>query len=205
MAKTKLGLQDLTVSEKIEMGQRVASSLENNPRFPNAGDLISALSTATSDLTTAHTDAATKRQAAQLATEVVTQKEEEWNQVMNRVGGMVEMASNGDTAVILSAGVGVRTARAAVGVLPAPANLTAEAGAHEGTIDLSWKPLRGASSYEVQQSLQGTEGWEHVCSCTRSKVTVSGLSSGTRHYFRVRAVGAAGAGPWSDTVNRIAS
>jgi hypothetical protein len=40
---------------------------------------------------------------------------------------------------------------------------------------------------------------------TKSKATVTGLTSGTRYWFRVAAIGSAGQGPWSDPATAIAS
>ena len=39
---------------------------------------------------------------------------------------------------------------------------------------------------------------------TKSKATVTGLTSGTKYWFRVRAIGATGPGPWSDPATKIA-
>ena len=39
---------------------------------------------------------------------------------------------------------------------------------------------------------------------TKSKATVSGLATGTKYWFRVRAIGAAGPGPWSDPATKVA-
>jgi chitodextrinase len=42
-------------------------------------------------------------------------------------------------------------------------------------------------------------GWVFVCTCTKSKVSVTGLTSGTKYWFRARAKGGNDAtGPWSD-------
>jgi hypothetical protein len=46
--------------------------------------------------------------------------------------------------------------------------------------------------------------WQAVKSVTASKFTVTGLTPGAVYAFRVRAVGAAGVGPWSDEAVRRA-
>ena len=82
--------------------------------------------------------------------------------------------------------------------------LSVTAGDTDGTTRLKWNKVSGTKSYEVQRSLDATSGWAHLCSCTRSSVTVNGMTSGTRYWFRVAAVGSADTGPWSDPATKIA-
>ena len=46
--------------------------------------------------------------------------------------------------------------------------------------------------------------WQQASVVTKSKTTVSGLTSGTKYWFRVAAVGTAGQGPWSDPATKLA-
>ena len=39
---------------------------------------------------------------------------------------------------------------------------------------------------------------------TKSKATVSGLVTGTKYYFRVAGIGAAGQGAWSELASEVA-
>jgi chitodextrinase len=79
----------------------------------------------------------------------------------------------------------------------------------EGEIDLNWQPVRGAASYAIVRSTTGNVAnagdWAAAGTSTKSKASVSGLTSGTRYWFRVAAVGSAGQGPWSDPATAIAS
>jgi hypothetical protein len=205
MGKTKLGLQELNIGDKVQTGQRVAASLQSNPAFNDAGNLLTELTQATDSLDAAQKDAAAKRQASQLATTLLDQKAAEWDKVMGRVGSFIDLKSGGDTAIIQSAGLDVRAPRSPVGELPAPGNLTVEAGEREGAMNLKWEPVRGAASYEVQQSTDAATGWTHVSTCTQSRMTVTGLGIGRRYSFRVRAVGAAGPSPWTGEAYKMAA
>ncbi len=83
--------------------------------------------------------------------------------------------------------------------LPAPGDLRAEATNNEGEIELRCKTVAGASSYEWQCRLHtGSPPWEAVKTGTTVKILVSNLTPGTVYAFRVRAIGSAGAGTWSD-------
>ena len=91
----------------------------------------------------------------------------------------------------------------------APAAPTGLAGTSaDGGVALAWTApvdTGGAAitSYEVDIGIGGDwdEGPQNVISITETSTTVTGLTNGTAHDFRVRAVNSAGAGAWSETVS----
>lgn len=87
-----------------------------------------------------------------------------------------------------------------------PTGLESTVGDHDGQIDLSWDPVSGAKSYVIQQSADPptTTSWTHDSTSTKSSATVDGLTSGTRYWFRVSAVGPRGQSGWSDPATKIA-
>jgi predicted phage tail protein len=88
-----------------------------------------------------------------------------------------------------------------------PKRLTASAGDHDGEVDLSWDRLAGAKSYVVEKSVDPptATGWSHTAVSTKSSFTVTGLTSGTRYWFRVAAINANGQSGWSDPASKMAS
>jgi hypothetical protein len=79
-------------------------------------------------------------------------------------------------------------------------------GDNEGTLDVSWDPVRAAISYEIQISVDPITGssWAFKQTATKSSATVNSLTSGTKQWVRVRAVGAGNAtGPWSDPATKV--
>ena len=163
--------------------------------IPNAADFlaaITAMSGALDALTAARNAVPTamaNKEAARDALEAV----------LVQRGDYVDLIAQGDEAKITSAGFAVRATPAPVGELPAPGNLVSTYGDAEGEVDLSWNPVRGASSFEVECKLNTEAGtWQRVKTTTTSKATATGLTPGTVYAFRVRAVGAAGPGAWSD-------
>ena len=67
----------------------------------------------------------------------------------------------------------------------------------------SWR--RCANSYEIQTSVDPVtaSSWAFKKSAPKSSVTIDGLTSGTKMWVRVRAVGAGNAtGPWSDPATK---
>jgi hypothetical protein len=118
---------------------------------------------------------------------------------LDNLSGYVQSVSHGDAEVILSAGMSVCNTPAPLGPLTAPHSLKAKAGDIEGCVVLQWKPVRGARLYEVEHTTDPTSptSWQNHTTSSRARASLSGLPSGTRMFFRVRAVGTAGRGPWS--------
>ncbi|MDS0526066.1 dockerin type I domain-containing protein [Clostridium sp. SHJSY1] len=92
--------------------------------------------------------------------------------------------------VVTSAGVGVWSDVVTKTTLSIVTNVTS-------TVDISsmaitWATVTGAISYDIE-----VDG-KIITGITASSYTVSGLTSGTSHNYRVRAITAAGTGTWSD-------
>ena len=67
-----------------------------------------------------------------------------------------------------------------------------------GSVFRPWNPAPGALSYELYRSLTGIEG-SFAALASVSDVTFldTGLTNGTRYYYRLRTVGAYGVSAWS--------
>ena len=90
--------------------------------------------------------------------------------------------------------------------LSAPTGLAGTSG--DGEVALTWTAPAGdggaaIASYEVDIGIGGDwdEGPQNVTGITATSTTVTGLTNGTAHDFRVRTVSSTGAGAWSETVS----
>jgi hypothetical protein len=94
----------------------------------------------------------------------------------------------------------LRGTSAPIGALGQVTDLSVTEGDNDGELDPAWDRLRGATSYEVQVSIDPPTpaSWQLKMSSPKSRCTISGLTSGAKTWVRVRGVGAAGPGPWSD-------
>jgi hypothetical protein len=92
-----------------------------------------------------------------------------------------------------------------LGVLPAPIHFRSRPGKLDGTIDVRWRDVRGRSLFVLECAEAADGPWTKVFEGPRTKFTCSGLVSGKEHFFRVRAIGTAGPGTWSDITKRTAS
>lgn len=206
MAKVKLDLRGIAIPQKIQFGRQVVTAMTGNANYTTPNPALAVLTTAINELEASFNDRQAKAQAAQQATTVQGIKEAALDGLLTQEAAYVETTSAGDTAKIQSAGMDVRAAGAPVGELPAPAGFVATAGDADGEIDLDWDNVRGAKSYQVQYSPDPitATSWVNADPVTRSKTTVKNLTSGSKYWFRARAVGAAGPGPWSDPATKIA-
>ena len=206
MSKIKLNLQRLTIPEKTARAQQIIAAMTGNPNFTSPQPPLAQVTTAQTDLDAAYLAAQAARQDAKNKTSIQNQKEEALDGVLGQLANYVESISGGDEAKITSAGMDVRAAQTATGDLPAPESLSASAGDRDGEIDLSWDKVNRARSYVVERSpdppAPGT--WQHAAVSTKSQATIAGLTSGTKYWFRVAAVGPNGQSPWSNPAPKIA-
>ena len=88
---------------------------------------------------------------------------------------------------------------------PAPTNLAATAG--NGQVALTWTASAGAKSYDVYRgtSAGGESGTPVATGITTASYTNSGLTNGTRYYFKVAAVNASGTSPSSNEASATPS
>lgn len=219
MIKVKMELQKRTDSQVIDLLELVATKIEGNATFP-APPVAPDTLTDDADAIEALID---QRDALLLQAQQVTLQiraardkgEADLNATANYVEGIINKivppATSVDPVVAaaqaLSAGLDVADGSSPVGPMPKVTGLTATQGDEDGEVDLQWASIRrGLQNYEGSQTEDptGQTGWEHSFIASKSKTSVPGLVSGKRYWFRVRAIGAEGPGPWSDPASKVA-
>jgi hypothetical protein len=208
MATVKLGLKDLSLQEKVQLARTVSQALTGNATFPTPHPTLTQITALADGLQGALEDRAAKQQAAQAATMVVTTAEDALDAGLTALGAYVQSVSNGDEGKILSAGLSLKGAPASATRPPQPDSFAASLGELSGEIDLAWNRISGVAIYQVEYTtadpnLSATT-WTAVPPVTRSSTTITGLTAGTRYWFRVCAVNTVGQGPWSDPATKMA-
>ena len=197
MSQVRLELDQLTDDEVEALIQTHIAEMNNNANFPTPDPSVADFAADTNPFLAAKLAAEQARQAALEATQVRETARTQAEAALTARGSYVQTKSGGDAAKILSSGFGVRDQPAPIGPLPAPVDFLPTIGDDPGEIDVTWSALRGARSYILEYKVQGTDGTWTSKVVTKSRQSVTGLTSGTVYVFRVAAVGTAGQSPWS--------
>ncbi|HCN77523.1 MAG TPA: hypothetical protein DIT13_10070, partial [Verrucomicrobiales bacterium] len=121
----------------------------------------------------------------------------ELERLMDAAAYYVQQTSNGNKAVILSSGLGVRNPRTNVHVLETPGNLRLTLTSNPGQARIQWNRVTHAMTYELQCSLDVTPRvWETIQASSRTSALKT-LAVGHVYAFRVCAVGSPGRSEWS--------
>lgn len=205
MSKVKIGLDGLSVPDKIMKGDKVAEALRNNPAFPNGAPEVTALETATGNLRNQKTAADTARAAAKAATSLQDDAAAAFDAAVISVAAYVQKASGGDKAKIESAGFDVCAERTPPSALPAPTDVQAVASEFAGCADLSWNLDRDARLFLIERAEDAAElAFRQVATATKKSASVNAMVSRKKYWFRLAAAGPAGQGPWSEPVSVFA-
>jgi hypothetical protein len=206
MAKVKLNFRRLSVPEKLSKGRQIITSITGNPKFTNPVPPLATLTAGVNDLDAAYTAAQAAKQAWRNAVDVQTAKSDALDQLISQCASYVESVAGPDESVISSAGMDPKSAGGAPTLPEAPTGVDVTVGDREGELDISWDPVSNAKSYLIQRSSDPNTAasWTHAGTSTKSSTTIDALTSGTRYWFRVCAVGAVGQSGWSDPATKIA-
>jgi hypothetical protein len=205
MALIKVGVTKMSVPAKIQFTRQIVLDMSNNPNFAAPSPELDTLSEAAAALELAYNSALQARANAKTQTSIMGQKSATLDLLLMQEASYVQNSSGGDKAKIESAGFDVRDTPTPIGQLPPPAEPKAVPSAHSGSINLSWKKVRGAKSYLIERALDSNQPleWAVATMSTKTKVLVNTMTSGLRYWFRVAAVGSAGPGAWSEPISKI--
>jgi hypothetical protein len=206
MAQIKLNFSRLSIPEKIARARQIVTAMTGNPHFTTPQPNLVTISDAADLLEQAASAVQAARQDAKTKTTLQNTREDALDKLIAQAAGYVTAVSAGAEAIIQSAGMDVRATPGASTMPAQPQALGATAGDHDGTMDLSWDPVVDAASYVIETSPDPPTGtsWKHLGVSTKSSFTVTDRVSGSRVWFRVAAVNAAGQSPWSDPATKIA-
>ena len=204
MAKIKLDLSHMNVPVVISYLRTIAGKMTGNTKFTSLATDVTALATAVTTLETSNTD---YDKAVKTSSELLTVRNDNLAVVTDLAHKLANGTEKitGDAAELQSGGWELVADRTPVGQLHPPANLHATGGDVAGSVDLGWDPQRGVQTHIVQWSTAPTGPWNQGYIGKKSTCTVTGLASGTEHWFRAQASGAAGQSDWSGPISKRAS
>jgi len=204
MARVRLNLKNLSVTDKLAKGRQIVTAMTNNTNFPNPNPPLSEVTSSLDDLTQAF--ALVHSAKSEITTRVVTQDNAEarLDESLAKLAAYVESIAGRDN-IITSAGMETRASRSAPTIPTAPQALSAATSEHEGEVNLFWKAVPNARSYTIEatQDPANPASWTHVGIATSASKVITNLISGKRYWFRVAAVSAGGESGWSEHATKV--
>lgn len=188
----------MSPTDKVAKALLVETKMTGNAEFPTPNPTLAELKVGRETLETAIVEAAGGDHAKVFARNVA---EAALDDLLVRMAMYVSNTSAGNELTILSSGFELRKQPESIGPLDAPPDLEARTGALPGTIDLRCKPVKGAYYYQVQVNATDPDveaNWAPIAFISRASYTAIGLDPGKHYWFRMTALGAAGASPFSD-------
>lgn len=205
MARIRLNLKKLSVTDKIAKGRQIVTAMTNNASFPNPNPSLPDVTAALDGLTQAFAQVQAAR--SEVTTRVATQDnaEAKVDQALTQLASYVESIAGRDETLISSAGMETKASPSAPTMPSVPQALSANAGEHEGEINLVWKAVLNARSYTIEASIDPATpaSWTHAGIATSASKVIANLTSGKRYWFRVAAVGAGGQSGWSEQATKV--
>jgi hypothetical protein len=200
MASIVTGLTRMTDVQVIQFAKKVHTALMDNanvpapnPPLPRLQELIAA---AEVGLNGYEAEKAVLRNKKNLRDEAI----KALCNGLRQEADTVQAATSGDPDRMETTGFRTGKRPTPVGTPDQVTRLVLESGPTEGTLKASWKPVRGVKVYEMETSPDpmGASSWAYKGTATKARAVINNFVSGTRIWLRVRAIGAAGPGPWSD-------
>lgn len=212
-----LNFAKVPIPEKIQFANNVVLMMKNNLHFPTPDIVLDDLKLLIDDLQQKHDKALV---GGPPDTAAMHQSRKALDAALKVQGKYVEKVAKGDEAIILSAGYKTSIGETKPSTEPQqPANFVAEPKVAPGTVQLSCKKVKNATSYMYVVSLAGTNppvafngNQVHLVSPadnvifladTHTKVQISGLTSGVKYNAMVFPIGIRGRGPASQMVSFI--
>ena len=186
----------------ISKGGLVIEHLTDNPRFPSPFPLLLNLTDMTANFNTAYLKA---QDGSKEDTSVKNNMRVDFEALLRKIALYVETESNGDEAVILSAGFDIHKKPEPIGPLDNPTGLIIRYGQNSGEIIVECDVIRNARMYEFQYTvspLTPTSVWTKISS-TKHKINVNGLTRGVEYIFRVAGMNTDPSRNWSEPVSKL--
>lgn len=204
-SKVVLNLAVLSIPDKVSLAAQLKAASTNNASLKGSGEIVPLLDAKAVTLQKSYNAAQAIRNESITQTAVMNQHEDELDALLNKFALTVEAESEGDPALIKSAGLQVRRTASKAGIPSLPQALSAKEGLKEGSIALKWKSVQGSRSFLIRATTTVSDpaSWQQVAVSTKANVEVSGLESGKQYWFQVCAIGSSGQGPWSDPATRV--
>lgn len=117
----------------------------------------------------------------------------------------VESVANGDVETILAAGFTPASNSTTRIVIDQPQNFRCSKSNIKSSLSFTWSSVKGAKSYIIRctTDINDQNSWNILSVVTKANIKINELSSGSKIWFCVSAIGASGEGPMSEPIAKI--
>jgi hypothetical protein len=197
-----LSLDELTDSELLAEGRRIAGGLTDNAAAftgvaPTPAQIITAADAFEGGITTA----TQRRQESEAATLAKDNLAEALRTALTKAAtcDAVKAVSPEVCTLVFT----LKSAPVPTTSMPKVTTVTISFGDKTTELDIMWAPVPKARAYEIQYKT-ATGAWTPAKTATRSSVTVAGLPAGQLVQIRIRAIGPNDLeGEWSDPTEHL--
>jgi hypothetical protein len=198
-----LKLNEKTLDDKLTLTTDLAASLVTNiATYATPDPATTVLTGKVTAIAAKRTELATAQTVLDTKTGELAALELDLDNTLMAEAAYIQKASGGVASKITLLGLDVKGTPAGVTPPGAVTGFKLSAGDNPGEVKTCCKPASGAQGYEYQMTTDpNTESsWKLFDTSSGCRQTLTGLTSGTKIWVRVRAVGGkkTGKGPWSD-------
>jgi hypothetical protein len=204
MAKVKIGLKNPSREEVADKLNTVKTAMTGNATFPTPNPPLATLTSQEATIRAKIAAIETLKASLQTAVADGDAAKDVGLNYLTQEAAYVQTTSAGDAVKIQSSGFDVASDGAPIHMTKV-LNLGAAVGDSPGEIDLNWNAVSGAKSYEIHTATDPNtpSSWAFKDNSTKSKATLNGLTSASRIWVRVRAIGTNDKGGWSDPAETV--
>jgi len=193
--------------KKCEFGDMVITKLTENTHYPDADALLSAFTTANTNLKARRAEMDASRQTVEEKRANLLSAEADWDVKFDALADHVQSVSGGNLMKLETSGLDVQTEPTPITELLAPAKVTARSNGVAGVVKLRWTKVRGVTHYIVQRSTANPNdeaSWETLDTVSAGSFEDTGLTSGTKYSSCISGKGFNAISGWSQTVSIMA-
>lgn len=201
-----LGIDKQNPEQVAEKADQIIAGLTNNANLPNPPVTVSNLENETTALRKKIAD---RLAAKSIYDRLVIEEQQATEAVymsLQKQLSYINVEANGNTAIIVGAGVDLEKEAVSINDLERVANLRLKEAKGTKQMKVLFDALAGAKSYKIEMTTDVTDdnSWTEALLTISSRGNLlTGLTSGQRIWVRVAGVGKKGLGPYSDVATRI--
>ncbi|MBI3881059.1 MAG: fibronectin type III domain-containing protein [Verrucomicrobia bacterium] len=203
MAKIRRNFSKLTFEQRFQLMKSAGDKVSTLAAYAAAAAKGTALKASGNTLETKRNTRDTTAQLAQTQTAELDGLDTKGMEDLDSMASTLEGISTAPD-FLLGAGFEIVTGTSTPVTLIAPPNLVVKMGTMPATLKGKFGPVPGAKSFRVQYATNPNGPWTESAVVTKRSFTIAGLTSGTKYYVRVIAIGKDGDGPPSNIEEMMA-